>query len=218
MYRRRRWHYDHGDHCHVILNSRAEQTFFLKCFKNRLTVSGITWIPHSKIALGDLPGTQDMMDLPRLWHNTCSVGLVKPICCLHTFYPVGFLGFVHQYLLEETFEATHSNEPTTKKYQPSTAHPTNQPISQQTLMFRFWSSATFATLLAMIALSVVHSPTLTRIQNAILFIDTSNNAWYNNVHLLMGTPCLTIIASNALIYLQSRTTTRLVQIHPFCNL
>ena len=115
MYQRRRWDYYHGDHCHAIFNSRAEQTFLLKCFKNRLTVSGITWIPHSKIALGDLPGTQDMMDLPRLWRNTCSVGLVKPICCLHNFYPVGFLGFVHQYLLEETFKATRSTEPTTRK-------------------------------------------------------------------------------------------------------
>ena len=52
------------------------------------------------------------------------------------------------------------------------------------------------TLLAMIALLVVQPSTLIRIHNAILFLDTSNNAWHNTGHLVTGTPCLTIIANN----------------------
>ena len=35
------------------------------------------------------------------------------------------------------------------------------------------------------------------IHNAIFFIDTLNNAWYNQVHWLIGTPYLSIITSNA---------------------
>ena len=49
------------------------------------------------------------------------------------------------------------------------------------------------TLLEIIALSTVQS---SFIHNAILFIDTSNNAWYNQSHWLIGTPYLLIIASN----------------------
>ena len=36
----------------------------------------------------------------------------------------------------------------------------------------------------------------TFIHNIILFIDTSNNAWYNEAHWLIGTQYLLIIASN----------------------
>ena len=53
-------------------------------------------------------------------------------------------------------------------------------------------------LLAMIAISAVKSSAQTFIYNAILFIDTSNNAWYNISHWLIKTPYLSIIASNAL--------------------
>ena len=49
--------------------------------------------------------------------------------------------------------------------------------------------------IAMVALSAVQSSTQTFIHNAILSIDTSNN-WYNQVHWLIGTPYLSIIASN----------------------
>ena len=38
--------------------------------------------------------------------------------------------------------------------------------------------------------------TLTRIHNTIVFIDTSNNASYNQVHWLVGTPYLAMKASN----------------------
>ena len=50
----------------------------------------------------------------------------------------------------------------------------------------------------MIALLAVQSSTPTRIHIAILFID--NNAGYNNAYCLMGTPCLTIIASNIILF------------------
>ena len=49
----------------------------------------------------------------------------------------------------------------------------------------------------MIALSAVQSSAQTYIHNGILFIDTSNNAWYNQVHWLIGTSYLSIIASNS---------------------
>ena len=52
------------------------------------------------------------------------------------------------------------------------------------------------TLLAFIALSAAKSPAQTRIQNAILVIDTSSNASYNQVHWLVRTPYLSIKASN----------------------
>ena len=48
----------------------------------------------------------------------------------------------------------------------------------------------------MIALSFVQSSAQTIIHSAIVFIDTSDNAWYNQVHWLIGTPYLSIIASN----------------------
>ena len=47
-------------------------------------------------------------------------------------------------------------------------------------------------LLALIALSTVQSSAQIFSHNAILFIDTSDNAWYNQVHW----PYLSIIASN----------------------
>ena len=56
-------------------------------------------------------------------------------------------------------------------------------------------------LLAMIALSSVQSFVQTFIHNAILFIDTSNNTWYNQAHWLIGIPYLSIIASNELFAL-----------------
>ena len=45
-----------------------------------------------------------------------------------------------------------------------------------------------ATLLAFTALSAVQSSTKTHIQSVILVIDTSNNASYNQVYWLVGTP------------------------------
>ena len=51
-------------------------------------------------------------------------------------------------------------------------------------------------LLAMIALSAVQSSVQTFIHNVILFIDTSNNAGYNQAHWLIGTSYLPTIASN----------------------
>ena len=51
-------------------------------------------------------------------------------------------------------------------------------------------------LLAFIALSAAQSSAQTRIHNAILVIDTSNNASYNQVHWLVRTPYLSIKASN----------------------
>ena len=51
-------------------------------------------------------------------------------------------------------------------------------------------------LLAFIALSAAQSSAQTRIHSAILIIDTSNNASYNQVHWLVRTPYLSIKASN----------------------
>ena len=51
-------------------------------------------------------------------------------------------------------------------------------------------------LLAMITLSAVQSCLLIRLKDDILFIDTSNNAWHNQVHSPNGMPYLAIIASN----------------------
>ena len=57
-------------------------------------------------------------------------------------------------------------------------------------------------LLAMIALSTVQSSAQTFIHNAVLFIDTSNNAWYNQPHWLIWTPYLSIIASNGFPFMK----------------
>ena len=62
----------------------------------------------------------------------------------------------------------------------------------------------FVALLAMIALSAVHSSTQTCIHNVILFIDISINDWYNQDHWKFGKPYLSIIASNAIV-LKART-------------
>ena len=51
----------------------------------------------------------------------------------------------------------------------------------------------------MIALSALQSPAQTFSHNGIMFIDTSNNAWYNQVHWLIGTPYLSIKASNGAV-------------------
>ena len=51
-------------------------------------------------------------------------------------------------------------------------------------------------LLAFTALSAVQSSTETHIHSAILVIDTSNNASYNQVNWLVDTPYLAIKASN----------------------
>ena len=51
-----------------------------------------------------------------------------------------------------------------------------------------------ATLLALIPLSAAQSSVQTHIHNAILVIDTSNNASYNQVHWLVGMPYLSIKA------------------------
>ena len=53
------------------------------------------------------------------------------------------------------------------------------------------------TLLAFIALLAAESSIQKCIHNAIVFIDTSNNALYNQLHWLVGTPYLAIKASNA---------------------
>ena len=50
-------------------------------------------------------------------------------------------------------------------------------------------------LLAFIALLAVQSPEQTRIHDAILVIDTSNNVSYNQVHWLVRMPYLSIKAS-----------------------
>ena len=50
-----------------------------------------------------------------------------------------------------------------------------------------WSSQA---LLAFIALLAAQSPAQTRIHSAILVIDTSNNASYNQAHWLVRTPYL----------------------------
>ena len=52
------------------------------------------------------------------------------------------------------------------------------------------------TLLAFIALSAAQSTAQTCIHSAILVIDTSNNASYNQVHWSIGTPYLSTKASN----------------------
>ena len=51
-------------------------------------------------------------------------------------------------------------------------------------------------LLAIIALSGVQSSIRTFSHNAILVIDTSNNDSYNQAQWLIGTPYLSIVASN----------------------
>ena len=53
-------------------------------------------------------------------------------------------------------------------------------------------------LLAIVDNSDVQSSAQTFIHNAIFFTDTSNNAWHNEVHWLIGTPYLLTIASNDL--------------------
>ena len=50
----------------------------------------------------------------------------------------------------------------------------------------------------MIKLSAVQSSARTFIHNAILFIDTSNNAWYSQVNKLIRAPYLSTITSNEL--------------------
>ena len=54
----------------------------------------------------------------------------------------------------------------------------------------------------MIALSAVQSSAPKFIHNVILSIDTSDNAWYNQVHFLIERPYLWIIASNAIKLLE----------------
>ena len=49
---------------------------------------------------------------------------------------------------------------------------------------------------AFVTLSAAQSSAQTRIHSAILVIDTSNNASYNQVHWLVRTPYLSIKASN----------------------
>ena len=51
----------------------------------------------------------------------------------------------------------------------------------------------------MIVLSAVQSSAQIFIHNGMLSIDTSNNAWYYQVHSLIETPYLSIIASNVMI-------------------
>ena len=53
-----------------------------------------------------------------------------------------------------------------------------------------------ASLLATIDLLAVQSSAQTFIPYAILFIDTSNNAWYNQDYWLTGTPFVSMIANN----------------------
>ena len=53
----------------------------------------------------------------------------------------------------------------------------------------------FSTLLVIVNISAVQSFAQTFIHNAILFIDTSNNAWHNQAHWLIGTPYLSTIGS-----------------------
>ena len=55
---------------------------------------------------------------------------------------------------------------------------------------------TCVTLVAFIALSTAQSSAQTRIHSAVLVIDTSNNASYDQVHWLVRTPYLSIKASN----------------------
>ena len=51
----------------------------------------------------------------------------------------------------------------------------------------------------MMAFSGVQLAVQTFIHNAILFIDTSNNAWYNQAHWLIGMPYLSIIAGDVIV-------------------
>ena len=51
-------------------------------------------------------------------------------------------------------------------------------------------------LLAMIALLAAQSSTQTFIHDVFLFLDTCGNAWYNQIHCLIGRPYLSVIASN----------------------
>ena len=57
----------------------------------------------------------------------------------------------------------------------------------------------------MIAILAAQSSAQTFIHSAILFIDTSNNAWYSQTHWLIRMPQLPIIASNG-CYTQIATT------------
>ena len=52
------------------------------------------------------------------------------------------------------------------------------------------------TVLAIVDISALQSPAQIFIHNVILFIDTSNNAWHNQAHWLIGMPYLSTIASN----------------------
>ena len=56
---------------------------------------------------------------------------------------------------------------------------------------------------AIVDISSVQSSAQTFIHNAILFIDTSNNAWHNQAHWVIGTPYLSTIASNVQCTLSS---------------
>ena len=58
----------------------------------------------------------------------------------------------------------------------------------------------------MIALSAVQLTAQIFIHNVISFIDTFDNAWYNHVYWLIGTPYLSIIASNVLMTLTTLET------------
>ena len=60
----------------------------------------------------------------------------------------------------------------------------------------FGLSAVAVALIAFIALLAVQSSAQTCLHSAILVIDTSNNASYNQVHWLVRTPYLSIKASN----------------------
>ena len=68
-------------------------------------------------------------------------------------------------------------------------------VSTVNWLAKFWSDG--SALLAIVALLADQSSAWTFIHNAILFIDTSNNASYNQLHWLVGTPYLSTIASNA---------------------
>ena len=55
-------------------------------------------------------------------------------------------------------------------------------------------------LLAITDISTVQSSAQTFIHNAVLFIDSFNNAWHLQAHWLIGTPYLSTIASNGTSY------------------
>ena len=69
-------------------------------------------------------------------------------------------------------------------------------------MWKLFQSTTLGevllALLAMIALSAVQTSAQTIIHNAFLFIDTSDNASCNQLHWLIRSPYLSVIASNDL--------------------